>query len=68
MLQNAYVLRFWRATQRDVWRVTLIAIHEETTEQHFGSLEDMYRHLQENYAQAEIDPRSHTQKHEGRTT
>ncbi|MBI1293409.1 hypothetical protein GC175_00440 [bacterium] len=49
MLQSAYLLRFWRASLRDGWRVTLITVSEETTEQHFGTLEELYHHLQQTY-------------------
>ncbi|MCB0114406.1 MAG: hypothetical protein R2856_40170, partial [Caldilineaceae bacterium] len=69
MLQNAYLLRFWRSSARNDWRITLIPVGEDSTEQHFGTLDDLYRHLQESYTnpiEAGADPRRHTKSHEGR--
>jgi hypothetical protein len=58
MLQTAYLLRFWRTSLRDDWRATLIAVGEETREQHFANLDDLYHHLQETYAlHSEADER-----------
>jgi hypothetical protein len=49
MLQNSYLLRFWRPLNGDKWRATLIRVAPDKTEQHFGSIDDLLQHLQTYY-------------------
>jgi hypothetical protein len=50
MLRNSYMLRFWRANHGESWRVTLISISPDATEQHFTTVKDLLIYLGRLYA------------------
>lgn len=45
MLQNSYMLRFWRPHHGEAWRVTLISIGPDAAEQHFTTVKDLLTYL-----------------------
>ncbi|MBI1298361.1 hypothetical protein GC175_25790 [bacterium] len=49
MRQDSYLLRFWRTAQGREWRITLIPIVPDTVEQHFVSVDDLFRRLYDAY-------------------
>ncbi|MBP8291280.1 MAG: hypothetical protein KAX65_00830 [Caldilineaceae bacterium] len=49
MLQNSYMLRFWRPHHGEAWRVTLIRIGPDAAEQHFTTVTDLLIYLGRNY-------------------
>lgn len=49
MLQNSYLLRFWRVSPLEAWRVTLISIAPDAIEQHFTTVDECLRYLNGTY-------------------
>lgn len=49
MVQNSYLLRFWRTHQDGSWRATLITVDSAATEQHFTTVTDLLIHLSREY-------------------
>lgn len=45
MVQDSYLLRFWRTPQGEEWRITLITVSSCASEQHFISVADLFDHL-----------------------
>ena len=45
LAQCSYLLRLWREHDEQPWRVTLIAVTQPDTHQHFTTLEDCFAFL-----------------------
>jgi hypothetical protein len=45
LAQCSYLLRLWREHDEQPWRVTLIAVAQPDTHQHFSTLEDCFAFL-----------------------
>ncbi|MBX3001182.1 MAG: hypothetical protein KF893_21845 [Caldilineaceae bacterium] len=49
MSQSSYLLRFWRSANSEEWRVTLVNIEPDASEQHFTTVDDLLTYLRHSY-------------------
>jgi hypothetical protein len=49
MAQTSYLLRFWRTSDSNDWRVTLVSVTADAEEQHFTTVEELLIYLRRSY-------------------